>query len=265
MSGRIEETFARLKAQGRTAFVAFVTIGYPEIDSTPGLVKALIEGGADLIELGIPFSDPLAEGPTIQASTFRALENGVTTDTCLDTVRKLRADGVTAPFILMGYYNPILAYGVERFARDAAEAGADGLIALDLPPEESGPLHEACVSSGLRVIYLLAPTSTDERIRAVAERASGFVYCVSLTGVTGARASLPPGLAAFVARVRAATPKPLAVGFGIGSGEQAQAVAQLADGVIVGSALVKRAGESTERVRALAVEIRKALDRTCRM
>ena len=249
MSGRIEETFALLKAQGRTAFVAFVTIGYPEIDSTPGLVKALIEGGADLIELGIPFSDPLAEGPTIQASTFRALENGVTTDTCLDTVRKLRADGVTAPFILMGYYNPILAYGVERFARDAAEAGADGLIALDLPPEESGPLHEACVSSGLRVIYLLAPTSTDERIRAVAERASGFVYCVSLTGVTGARSELPQELAAFLERVRKQIPLPLAVGFGISQPEHFLAVGRIADAAVIGSAIIDEIARSAPSER----------------
>ena len=249
MSGRIEETFARIKAQGRTAFVAFVTIGYPEIDSTPGLVKALIEGGADLIELGIPFSDPLAEGPTIQASTFRALENGVTTDTCLDTVRKLRADGVTAPFILMGYYNPILAYGVERFARDAAEAGADGLIALDLPPEESGPLHEACVSSGLRVIYLLAPTSTDERIRAVAERASGFVYCVSLTGVTGARSELPQELSAFLERVRKQIPLPLAVGFGISQPEHFLAVGRIADAAVIGSAIIDEIARSAPSER----------------
>ncbi|HVP04973.1 MAG TPA: tryptophan synthase subunit alpha [Dehalococcoidia bacterium] len=237
-AGRIEETFARVKTEGRTAFVAFVTVGYPEIDATPGLVKALIEGGADIIELGIPFSDPLAEGPTIQGSTFVALENGVTTETCLDAARQLRADGVTAPLIFMGYYNPILAYGIERFARDAAEAGADGIIPVDLPPEESVELHRACQANGLRLIYLLAPTSTDARIKAVGEKASGFVYCVSLTGVTGARNELPPELSAFLERVREQIPLPLAVGFGISQPEHFQTVGRIADAAVIGSAII---------------------------
>lgn len=237
-AGRIEETFARAKAEGRAAFVAFVTVGYPEIDSTPGLVKALIEGGADIIELGVPFSDPLAEGPTIQRSTFRALENGTTAETCLDAVRKLRAEGVTAPLVFMGYYNPILAYGLEQFAKDAAEAGADGIIAVDLPPEESGPLHSAFTAEGLDVIYLLAPTSTDARIAAVAEMASGFVYCVSVTGVTGARDELSGELSAFLERVRKQISLPLAVGFGISQPKHFQTVARIADGVVIGSAII---------------------------
>jgi tryptophan synthase alpha chain len=236
--GRIEETFARLKAEGRTAFVAFVTVGYPEIDATPGLVEALIEGGADMIELGIPFSDPLAEGPTIQGSTFRALENGTTTATCLEAAQKLRADGVTAPLIFMGYYNPMLAYGIEQFAKDAAEAGADGIISVDLPPEESGDLHAACTANGLRLIYLLAPTSTEERIAAVAEKASGFVYCVSVTGVTGARDRLPEELTAFLERVRKQIPLPLAVGFGISQPEHFRAVGRIADAAVIGSAII---------------------------
>lgn len=236
--GRIEETFDRLKKEGRTGFVAFVTVGYPEIDATPGLVRALIEGGADIIELGIPFSDPLADGPSIQAAGFKALQNGVTVRTCLDTARKLRDSGVTAPLVFMGYYNPLLAYGLDDFARDAAEAGADGMIPVDLPPEESGPLREAFARHNLRVIYLLAPTSTEERIRQVAERAEGFVYLVSLTGTTGKRDEVAAGLEAFVERVRKATDLPLAVGFGISQPKHFQAVARLADAAVVGTAII---------------------------
>ena len=227
-----------MKAEGRTGFVAFLTVGYPDAESTPGLARALVDGGADIIELGIPFSDPLAEGPTIQAASFHALQNGVTVGTCLDVVRTLREDGFEAPLVFMGYYNPILSYGVERFARDAAAAGADGVIPVDLPPEESDPLQTACREHGLRLIYLLAPTSTDERIRAVAERASGFVYCVSLTGVTGARAELPADLDQFVARVRKYTNLPVAVGFGISQPEHFRAVGRIANAAVIGSAII---------------------------
>jgi tryptophan synthase alpha chain len=247
------------------AFMPYSVLGYPSPAASIEVVQTLVAAGADLLELGVPFSDPLADGPTIQAATQQALEKGVTLAGCIAMAADLRARGVQTPALLMGYINPILAYGVGRFAAECAAAGVDGFIVPDLPPEEAGELEAACQLHGLALVYLLAPTSPAERIALVAEKSQGFIYLVSLTGVTGARASLPPGLADFVARVRAATPKPLAVGFGIGSGEQAQTVAQLADGVIVGSALVKRAGESPERVRALAVEIRKALDRTCRM
>lgn len=242
--GRIEATFARLREEGRCGFVAFVTVGYPDLESTPGLVKALIAGGADVIELGIPFSDPLAEGPTIQTSSHRALENGTTLGDCLEVARKLRADGVEAPLVFMGYYNPLLAYGLERFAKDSAAAGVDGVIPVDVPPEESGPLREACRKAGLRVIYLLAPTSTDERIRQVAELASGFVYCVSVTGVTGARREIAGDLEAFVARVRKQISLPLAVGFGISQPEHFQAVARLADAAVVGSAIIDEISKS---------------------
>jgi len=248
-----------------TAFMPYSVLGYPSPAASIEVVQTLVAAGADLLELGVPFSDPLADGPTIQAATQHALEQGVTLAGCITMAADLRACGVQTPGLLMGYINPILAYGVGRFVADSAAAGVDGFIVPDLPPEEGGELEAACRLHGLALVYLLAPTSSAERIALVAEKSQGFIYLVSLTGVTGARASLSPGLADFVARVRAATSKPLAVGFGIGSGEQAQTVAQLADGVIVGSALVKRAGESTERVRALAVEIRKALDRTCRM
>jgi tryptophan synthase alpha chain len=255
--GRIEETFARLKAEGRTGFVAFLTVGYPDVESTLRFVPALIEGGADLIELGIPFSDPLAEGPTIQKSSFHALQQGVTVDTCLDVARRLREAGVAAPLVAMGYYNPLLAYGTERFAKDAAAAGLDGVIVVDLPPEESDEMRAACEKAGLRLVYLIAPTSTEERVRAVAERASGFVYCVSLTGVTGARDELAPGLAEFVARVRNATNLPIAVGFGISQPKHFAAVARIADAAVVGSAIIDEIAKSgpseqAERLKSYA-------------
>ncbi len=235
---RIEDTFARLRAERRTGLVAFLTVGYPSVDDTLRLVPALIQGGADIVELGVPFSDPLAEGPTIQRSSHHALLQGVTPAVCLDVVGKLRAQGVEAPLILMGYYNPLLAYGLKPFCRDASRAGADGIIAVDLPPEESQPLHDACRASGLDLIYLLAPTSTDERIERVAELASGFVYCVSVTGVTGAREELPAELSSFVDRVRARTPLPIAVGFGISKRKHFRAVGRIAEAAVIGSAII---------------------------
>ena len=238
MTGRLEPTFARLKREGRTGLVAFVTVGFPSIEATLEAVPALVEGGADIIELGVPFSDPIGEGPTIQNASFAALENGVTPEVCLDVLRRLRAGGLDAPVILMGYYNPLIAYGIDAFCRDAADAGADGFIVLDLPPEESGPLHGACDANGLSIIYLLAPTSTDERVRQVAGLASGFVYCVSLTGVTGVREELPESLPAFVERVRKSSGLPIAVGFGISQAKHFEAVGRIADAAVIGSAIV---------------------------
>ena len=247
---RIAETFAALRARRRTGLVAFLTVGYPSVEDTLRLVPALIEGGADVIELGVPFSDPLAEGPTIQRSSHHALERGVTPAVCLDVVAGLRAQGVEAPIVLMGYYNPLLSYGLEEFCRDAAAAGADGIIAVDLPPEESHPLRDACRQHGLDLVYLLAPTSTDGRIELVAGLASGFVYCVSVTGVTGAREELPAGLSAFVNRVRARTPLPVAVGFGISKPKHFRAVARIADAAVIGSAIIDEIDRSdpSERV-----------------
>lgn len=244
---------------GRPAFMPYSVLGYPDRAGGLAVIQTLVEAGADLLELGVPFSDPLADGPTIQAATQKALENGVTLRDCLAQVQELRQQGMQTPALLMGYINPILAYGLEQLVADAAAAGVDGFIVPDLPPEEAGELEAACAQHGLALVYLLAPTSTPERIKLAAKKSQGFIYLVSLTGVTGARNELAPDLAEFVARVRAQTDLPLAVGFGIGSGRQARAVAQLADGVIVGSALVKRAAESLERVRELAAELRQAL------
>ena len=255
--GRIEETFTRLKAEGRTGFVAFLTVGYPDVEATLRIVPALIEGGADVIELGVPFSDPLADGPKVQKASFHALEQGVTVETCLEVVRKLRASGVEAPIVPMGYYNPLLAYGLARFTKDAAEAGVDGLIVVDLPPEESDEMLAACEAAGLRLIYLVAPTSTEERIREVARRASGFVYCVSVTGVTGERDEIAPGLAEFVGRVRNATNLPIAVGFGISQPKHFEAVARIADAAVIGSAIIDEIArsdpsEQSERLKSYA-------------
>lgn len=264
----ITETFATLRLAGRAALMPYFTLGYPTPQDSLAVVEALARSGADLIELGVPFSDPLADGPTIQHSTQVALEQGMTVHRCLELVRQIRARGVTQPLLLMGYINPILAYGSERYAADASAAGADGLIIPDLPMEEAASVEAACRESGLALVYLVSPESPPERIAALAARTSGFLYLVALTGVTGARQSLAAGLADFVARVRAAAQQtPLAVGFGISTPGQAQAVAGLADGVIIGSALIHAAGSSPDPAGAAAAyitEIRAALSEEAR-
>lgn len=256
----IEAMFAVAKAEGRAAFLPYYPIGYPTVDESLAAIEAMAAEGVDGFEIGVPFSDPLADGPTIQAATQIALENGVTVRACLEAVQTLRARGVRQPMLLMGYLNPLLAYGVEAYVHDARAAGADGLIVPDLPPEEAGTLAAACARGGLALIFLVAPTSTEARIRQVAERATGFIYLVSVTGTTGARESLPPGLPDFVARVRALTDQPLVVGFGIGRPEQARQVGALTDGFIVGSALVHEGRSGVEAVRTLARALRRALD-----
>ncbi len=265
------ERIAGAFRSGRTAFMPYMVLGYPTPEQSFQVAQVLVDAGADLLELGVPFSDPLADGPTIQAATQRALEHGVTLSGCIAMVAEMRRRGLATPALLMSYVNPILAYGIERCVADSSAAGVDGFIVPDLPPEEAADLEIACREYGLALVYLLAPNSPAERVALVAEKSRGFIYLVSLTGVTGARDGLPPGLADFIARVRAAARQPLAVGFGISSGEQARAVAQLAppalhggraglaDGVIVGSALVQRA-DSLDRLRSLARELRQALN-----
>jgi tryptophan synthase alpha chain len=253
--------FAAAKAQHRAAFLPYFPIGYPTYADSLDAITAMAAEGVDGFEIGIPFSDPLADGPVIQAATQIALENGTTVRQCLQAVRDLRARGVTQPMLLMGYMNPLLAYSVENFVRDARAAGADGLIVPDLPPDEGAQVDAACASEGLAHIYMIAPTSNAERIALVGQRYSGFIYVVSLTGITGARDQLPPYLTEFIARLRAQLPDaPLVMGFGISKPEQARRMSDLVDGFIVGSALVRAGKDGVEAVRVLAGSLRRALD-----
>lgn len=252
----IEQTFRIVRSQGRAALMPYFTIGYPDLDTSIAIIQAIAASGADLIELGIPFSDPLADGPTIQQSTQIALRNGVNLEICLRIVRQLRQSGVTVPLILMGYYNPIFSFGEERFAMLAAECGAQGLIIPDLPPEESGELRLYCDRVGLSLIHLVAPTTPRERIRFIAERSRGFIYVVSVTGVTGARQSLPPDLIDFIRKIRSVSRLPLALGFGVSTPEQAAVYGQSVDGIIVGSALIDVVRYAQDPVQAAAEFVR---------
>eukprot|EP00536_Pseudo-nitzschia_multiseries_P007594 jgi/Psemu1/240357/estExt_Genewise1.C_1800059 len=239
MGGRLEEAFESAKSRGEAAFVAFITAGFPAKQDTPAILMAMQEGGASIIELGIPYTDPQADGATISAANQVAIANGTSDiDTCLEMVRAAREMGLTVPVVLMGYVNPFLQYGEDRLCEKAKEAGADGFIVVDLPPEEGVDLNKACVKYGLSNVPLVAPTSSDKRIAALADMATSFLYCVSVTGVTGARSELPPDLPEFLERVRKATELPLAVGFGISSPEMVNGVANMADGVVVGSSIL---------------------------
>ena len=256
----LEAMFAATKAAGRAAFLPYYPIGYPDYDTSLAAIEGMAAVGVDGFEIGVPFSDPLADGPTNQAATQIALEQGTTVAHCIGAVRELRARGLSQPMLLMSYLNPILAYGPERFVQDAQAAGADGLIVPDLPPEEAGMLAPPCAAAGLALVFMLAPTSSPARIRLVAARTTGFIYAVSLIGVTGARAALPPDLKDFIARMRTETDKPLVLGFGIGGPEQARQVNPLTDGFIVGSALVRAGADGPDAVRDLAASLRAALD-----
>jgi len=233
---RISETFATLQSRGEAALIPYITAGDPDLDVTFRLVHELARQGADLIELGVPFSDPMADGPTHQRAAERALRRGTSLARVLDLAQNLRQT-LSVPLILFTYYNPIFRYGGERFARDARQAGVDGVLCVDLPPEEANELKRETDRQDLDLVFLLAPTSSLSRVRTVLTRARGFVYYVAVTGVTGARTTLPPDLGEMVRRIRAISPVPVGVGFGISSSEQAAQVASLADGVIVGSAL----------------------------
>jgi len=235
---RIAETFARLRSQQRTALMPFLTIGFPQRSSTLDLVVAMESAGADLFELGVPFSDPLADGSTIQRASQQALEQGITFSDCLETVASLRHRGVAAPLLLMGYYNPLLRYGIAQACADLASAGGDGWIVPDLPPEEAGDLRHHSQLHALDMIMFVAPTTTDERMATIAHMASGFLYCVALTGVTGVRQELSDGFTGFLRRVRQHTSLPLVVGFGISTAEHVAQVGSIAEGAIVGSALI---------------------------
>lgn len=246
---------------GHKALIAYLTVGYPAPEATGVITTILADAGCDIIELGIPFSDPLADGATIQKASYQALRQGITPQACLDVARRLR-QRITTTLVFMSYYNPILSFGLETFCQASAEAGVDGLIIPDLPPEEGVELEISTRRHKLELVYLLTPTSTEERISLVAERSQGFIYLVSITGVTGARQALPPGLEGFVQRVRQRTSKPLCVGFGVSNPEQAGRVAQVADGVIVGSRLLELINEdaSLSSLKAAVLSLRKALD-----
>jgi tryptophan synthase alpha chain len=235
----IDAAFARAKAAGRATFMPYWMLGYPDLPTSIAIIKMMVEGGADMIEIGIPFSDPVADGVVIQAAAQTALAAGATLPGCIAAIQALRGGGARTPFVMMGYVNPFIAYGMEKFTADAAAAGADGFIIPDLPPDEAGEMLGYANAHGLALIELLAPTSSPERIKLVAATAQGFIYLVSVAGVTGTRSALPPDLGAYIARVRASTAKPLAVGFGVSTPEHAAKVGELADGVIVASALIR--------------------------
>jgi tryptophan synthase alpha chain len=237
MTTRIQEVFAALRSRGERALIPYFTAGDPSLAATRELVAEAARRGADLIELGIPFSDPLADGPVIQRATQRALAAGVTLPRVLELVRKIRED-VATPIVFLTYYNPVLAFGLEAFCRTAVDAGVDGLIVADLPPEEAGPLRAEADPAGLDLIHFVAPTTPAERMRKIARATGSFIYMVSLTGVTGARAELPPDLELNLRALRGVTTKPVCVGFGIATPAQAALVGRYADGVIVGSAIV---------------------------
>jgi tryptophan synthase alpha chain len=238
MTTRIDHRFAELKAQGRAALVTFLTAGDPDPATSLAILAALPAAGADVVELGMPFTDPMADGPAIQMSSQRALKAGQTLKQTLDLVRAFRRDEAATPIVLMGYYNPIYIYGVDRFLADATSAGVDGLIVVDLPPEEDEELCLPALKAGLNFIRLATPTTDDKRLPAVLANTSGFVYYVSITGITGSAAPDPGQVTAAVSRIKRHTRLPVAVGFGVRTAEQAAAIAAGADGVVVGSALV---------------------------
>lgn len=231
----LSATFDKLRSRNEAALVLFVTAGDPDLGQLPEILSALVEGGADIIEIGLPFSDPIADGPVIQASSQRALDRGVTPGQVLDAISRSRVD---VPLVLMGYYNPVLRMGLKEFAQVSKKAGVSGTIISDLTPEEAGPWVKSSQEEALDTVFLVAPTSTDERIGAVAKQASGFVYAVSRTGVTGSHQSAPPEVSELVSRIRSHTSTPVCVGFGISKPEHVRTIAQVADGAVVGSWLV---------------------------
>ncbi len=255
---RIDQKFADLKAQGRKAFVSYVMAGDPDMATSLAVVKGLPGAGVDIIELGLPFTDPMADGPTIQLAGQRALEHGMTVDATLELVRAFRAEDETTPIVLMGYYNPIYSRGVDRFLSEAKEAGIDGLIIVDLPPEEDDELCLPAQKAGLNFIRLATPTTDDKRLPRVLQNTSGFVYYVSITGITGAAEAQATDVGPEVARIKSQTDLPVIVGFGINTPERAKTIAQVADGAVVGSAIVsqisagKPVGDVLDFVRSLA-------------
>ena len=255
---RIDTKFAALKAEGKKAFVAYIMAGDPDLEASAKIMAGLPGAGVDIIELGLPFTDPMADGPTIQLAGQRALDNGMTLTKTLAMIAEFRKTDATTPIVLMGYYNPIYSHGVERFLKDASAAGVDGLIVVDLPPEEDEELCLPAQAAGINFIRLATPTTDDKRLPKVLQNTSGFVYYVSVTGITGSQAAQAGEVGPEVARIKAKTDLPVIVGFGITTPEAAQTIASVADGCVVGSAIVKEIGEGKAvdevlaRVAALA-------------
>ncbi|MBV8777502.1 MAG: tryptophan synthase subunit alpha [Alphaproteobacteria bacterium] len=243
---RIEKRFAALKAESRAGLIAYLVAGDPDLDTSTKLFEGVAAAGADLIEIGMPFSDPMADGPVIQAGGLRALQNGMTLRKTLALVRHLRARDADTPYVLMGYYNPIYRYGAEAFAEDAAAAGIDGLIIVDLPPEEERELADPAERAGLDLVRLATPTSDEHRLPTIVKRASGFVYYVAIAGITGTRSADADNVHRAVSQLRRFTDLPIAVGFGIKTPEQAAEVAKAADAAVVGTALVDRLAQNLD-------------------
>jgi len=248
---------------GYKALIAYLTVGYPDVETMRKAAVTLAQNGVNIIELGIPFSDPLADGATIQKASYQALQQGVTPQVCLEVAKQLHQQ-IATPLVFMTYYNPVLNFGLEAFCQSCAEVGVSGLIIPDLPPEEGEELEAVTEKYNLDLIYLLAPTSTKERVALVAARSRGFIYLVSLTGVTGARQTLPPELEDFVTRIRQKVKQPLCIGFGVSNPEQASRIASIADGVIVGSRLIQLIEEDAtlSSLKAFTLSLREALDST---
>jgi tryptophan synthase alpha chain len=259
MLTRISETFKRLNQLGKKAFIPYMMAGDPSLEKTRDVVLLFEACGADIVELGVPFSDPLADGPTIQRASERALKNGVTLRKVISFVKDLR-ETTQIPLVLMTYFNPVFKYGTDIFIKDARSAGVDGMIIPDLPPDEAGDFIKLSRKAALDTIFLLAPTSTEDRIRKVTKAASGFIYYVSITGITGASLLLDGSMDLLISNIRKYTDKPIAVGFGVSTPEEAAAIATISDGVIVGSAIVKKLHDAPEELESYLVSLRKAIE-----
>lgn len=255
---RIEEVFNDLRKKGKRAFIPYIMAGDPDLDRTREVILLFERAGADMVELGIPFTDPLADGPTIQRASERALQRGVTLRNVLKFVKEIRAL-TRIPLLLMTYYNPVFKYGEERFVKEAIQNGVDGLIIPDLPPEEAKDLVKLSRKEGLATVFLLAPTSTEERIKKVAEASSGFIYYVSITGITGARLKKDESIMDSIRKIRAMTDKPVCIGFGVSTPEEASWLSAISDGVIVGSAIVRVLNESPDRLEEFVMALRRAI------
>ncbi len=254
----IAKTFNKLRREGKKAFIPYIMSGDPDLEKTREIVHLFQECGADIVELGVPFTDPLADGPTIQRASERALRNGVTLRKVISHIKEFRQE-IKIPIVLMTYYNPIFKYGEELFIHDTKEAGIDGMIIPDLPPDEAAEFIRLAKKNHLDTIFLLAPTSTDDRIKKVAKASTGFIYYVSITGITGAALLLDSSMEVLLSKIRKYTDKPIAVGFGVSTPEEASAVARISDGVIVGSAIVKKLYNSPYELKQYLISLREAI------